>query len=122
MSVPGGMSGDELTGSPELFASNLLVVRAIEHEMNSVVIRRTDEKVLVQNIHDERNYEEETLTEQLEKWSEIQERFQSMTTFSDDNSNTGELTPNTPATRSVDRIEISYPDDSTIKLTFHYPN
>lgn len=117
----GAMGGDDLTGSPELFATNLLVVRAIEHDMNAVTLRKGDGEITVKNQHDDREYEKETLTEDVTMWTDIKERFQSMTEFGEDQTS-GTLSAKTPATERVESIAIAYPDEETIKLTFHYPD
>jgi hypothetical protein len=117
MSMPNG--GDDLTGSPELFASNLLIVRAIEHGMTGVTIRRENDGIIVQNEHPDREYDKETLTEDTGIWSDIVERFRSMTVEREDAS-TDRLKPKTPATEQVESIEIRYPDEETIELTFQH--
>lgn len=115
MKTPPG-DGDNLVGSPELFATNLLLVRAIEHDMNRVTIRRTDEGIRVQNHHDDQQYDPEILTEDLSKWTEIRDRFEAMTEFDDDRS--GTLKPSTPAVDNIDHIGVEYPDEETIEIYF----
>lgn len=110
---------DDLTGSPELFASNLLIVRAIEHGMDQVTIQLEDGAVAVQNHHPEQDYDKEILTENTEIWADIRERFQDMTEFEERNDR-GLLSSNIPATGRTEKITVAYPNEQTIEISFHY--
>lgn len=121
MNIPGDREQDPLVGSPELFATNLLLVRAIEQGMTEIQIRNHGDHVEVQNIHPKREYPSETLTEEPDRWEKIRQRFRDMTEF-EENDQEGLLKPSTPAQNQVDRIEASYPEPNRIVLSFVYPN
>jgi len=121
MSVPDDREQDPLVGSPELFATNLLLVRAIEQGISEIHIENRDDQVQVQNIHPNREYPSETLTEEPGQWEKIHRRFREMTDFDKTDSH-GRLKPNTPAQKQVDRIEARYPEPSRIELSFFYPD
>lgn len=121
MSKPGDRQQDPLVGSPELFATNLLLVRAIEQGMSEIHIENHEDHVQVQNIHPDRQYPSETLTEKAGQWEKIHKRFQNMTEF-DDNDSQGRLKPNTPAQKQVNRIIARYPEPDRIELCFFYPD
>ncbi|MFB6344301.1 MAG: hypothetical protein ABEK50_00810 [bacterium] len=110
---------DPLVGSPELFVSNLVLVRAIENGLTKIEITREEDGITVQNEKDGEGYDRETLTDDPNKWKDIVERFKSMTESGDE----GEkyLKPKTPATGKVDTIRIEYSDSETIVLTLTYP-
>lgn len=117
---PGHGSGsDPLTGSPELFATNLLLTRCIENRMKAAHFRR-DNGVHVKLEGPDETLEEETLTETDARWSDVRDRFRTMTNFEQEQ--TGELNLTTPAARQIDTIRISYPDPDTIHVRFHYPD
>ena len=110
-------SPDDLTGSPELFATNLLLVRAMDQELDRIEIARHDDSIGVTLVASDRDYEEETLTEETDNWSKIVERFQTMTEFETDEY--GSLQPSIPVQDPVDEMEIHYEDDQ-ITVSFHY--
>ncbi|MFB6345056.1 MAG: hypothetical protein ABEK50_04690 [bacterium] len=108
---------DSLAGSPELFATNLLLVRAIENQIDRIEITRSSSEITVQLLKDEHEYEQETLTETTSSWSDIVDRFKEQTTFEDDDS--GELKPSIPAAETIRQISVTY-EDTKITLTFDY--
>ncbi len=110
-------SADNLTGSPELFASNLLLVRAMDQQLNKIEIRRHNDAIGVLLYSSDREYDEETLTEQTEKWSPIVERFESLTNFNNDRE--GILEPSIPVQDPVEKMTIRY-DQNEIIISFHY--
>ncbi len=110
---------DELAGSPELFATNLLMVRALENSLKRIEIRNQDNEITVQLFADDNDYERETLTEDTGKWTDILDRFREITDFYDDGTDHGELQPNLPNTYSYETIEATY-EDSKLTITFQY--
>lgn len=110
-------SPDDLTGSPELFASNLLLVRAMDQQLDKIEIARHEDSIGVTLFSSERNYDEETLTERTEKWTSIVDRFQSMTNF--ENETDGILEPSIPVRDPVDEITVRY-ENGQITISFGY--
>lgn len=107
---------DSLAGSPELFATNLLLVRAIENEIDRITIERTSSEITVQLIKEDTDYDPETLTERTDKWNDIVERFRDHTRPDETDGGWGiVLEPNIPAADSVEdfRIEI---DENRIEI------
>lgn len=116
---PGHGSGsDPLAGSPELFATNLLLTRCIENRMVAAHLRR-ENGVHVHLEGPEGTLEEETLTEEDSRWSDVRDRFREMTNFDEEQS--GELELTTPAAGQVKTVRVSYPDPDTIHVRFDYP-
>lgn len=109
-------SPDPLAGSPEQFATNLLIVNAIEQGLNAIELERTNTEVIVKLYNDERQYEAETLTEYPERWSDIRDKFREKTEFSN-NEQSGIFKPSIPATNSVDEIPIEFKNNA-IEITF----
>lgn len=106
---------DELTGSPELFATNLLLVRAIENSIDSIEIKKEPDAVTVQLISSETDYDRETLTEKMNIWSKIKDRFKSITEFESDSSKKGTLEPNIPIDeQELESMKITYHDESIV--------
>lgn len=114
-----GRTPDELTGSPELFATNLLLVRAIDNQINRIIIEKLSAEIIVQLHHPDKDYEEETLTEDTSTWSDIRERFKDITEFDDSAKNKGILKPKIPASKTLDRLEVQY-DTDTIDINLHF--
>lgn len=110
---------DDLTGSPELFATNLLLVRAIDNSVESVTMTKETDRIAVQLFAEDRDYEPETLTEDTDQWSTIKSRFQAMTNFDENDENEGTLEPNLPKSGKVSSIRVSYGDGNLV-LDFHY--
>ncbi len=110
---------DPLSGSPELFATNLLITRCIENGMHGVRLRRTGEGVTVRLEHPDREHEEETLTDDPARWEDVRDRFRALTEPRPDGPD--ELCPRTPAAERVRRITIEYPDEDTVHLRLEYP-
>lgn len=103
---------DSLAGSPELFATNLLLVRAIENEIERITIDRSSSEITVQLMKADQDYEPETLTEQTEKWGDIVERFRGHTLSGASEEGWGSvLEPNIPAANSVDELRIQFGND-----------
>lgn len=112
--------GDDLTGSPELFATNLLLVRAMDNRLNRIEVNRHDDRVGVQLFSSDRDYEEETLTENLDAWAKIVDRFEGITDF-EEPGETGRLIPTIPVDDAVEEMKVNY-DDGLIAVTFEYEN
>jgi len=110
-------STDDLTGSPELFASNLLLVRAMDQQLDKINITRHDDAIGVTMYSSDREYDEETLTERTEKWTQIVDRFESMTDFEDDRK--GILDPSIPVHDPVKEMTVRY-EDNQITISFRY--
>lgn len=103
---------DSLAGSPELFATNLLLVRAIDNEIDRILIERSPGEITVQLVDESRDYDPETLTEDLDHWDAIVERFQDYTRPDKDASGEGTiLEPNIPAADNVEEIRIKMSDN-----------
>ncbi len=111
---------DELAGTPELFASNLVIVEAIEKNLRGLELIREPEGVTVIMHYPSGKEVEETLTENPENWERVTERFRSITEFDSDRK--GELKPQTPARDKLDAITIEYHEDDTISIRFRYPD
>lgn len=111
---------DPLSGSPELFATNLLISRCIENRMDGVRLRRTEEGVRVYLEHPDRDHDEETLTDDPSRWEDVRDRFRSLTEPRPEGAD--ELCPRTPAAEQVQSIRVEYPDPETIQLRFDYPD
>lgn len=110
--------GDDLTGSPELFATNLLLVRAMDNRLSRIEVNRHEDRVGVQLFSSERDYEEETLTEQLDTWPKIVDRFEEITDF-EEPGETGRLNPTIPVDDAVTAMKVRY-DEGQITLSFTY--
>lgn len=111
---------DELAGSPELFASNLVIVEAIEKNLRGLeLIRGTDAVTVIMHYPSGKDVEE-TLTEDPGRWEQVTERFRSMTEFETERK--GVLKPQTPVREKLEAISIEFHDDETISIRFRYPD
>lgn len=111
---------DSLAGSPELFATNLLLVRAIDNRIERITMERTGDAILVQLFEAEREHEPETLTEDTGKWDSIVERFEDYTRPEKEASGEGTvLEPNIPSAENVDEIRIQFTSNQ-LEITFDH--
>lgn len=110
--------GDDLTGSAELFATNLLLVRAMDNRLDKIEVTRHEDRIGVQLYSSDRDYEEETLTENLDTWPKIVDRFEELTDF-EEPGETGRLNPTIPVDDAVDEMRIDY-DEEQLTVTFEY--
>lgn len=107
-------TGDPLTGKPELFATNLLLKRALEQGVERIVFRREGNRVIVRLHHPDREYEPETLSEQPDTWDRLTER---LTGLIDEES--GEFQPGFPPPESVRSIELVQASEEECSLLIH---
>lgn len=110
---------DSLAGSPELFATNLLLVRAIDNEIERITIDRAPDEITVQLIKEGQDYDPETLTERTDKWDDIVERFREHTVSGEADAWGTVLEPNIPAADTVEEIRIQFEEDC-IELRFNH--
>lgn len=111
-------SPDDLTGSPELFATNLLIARGIENDLDIIRIEKKSAEISVTLESDQDHFDPETLTEDTTSWSDIQERFKSMTSFDDSSdASSGTLEPKTPLSERIKSIKINF-SSNLITLKF----
>lgn len=110
---PEGTTGDSLTGKPELFATNLLLKRALDQRVHSITFRHEGNRVEVQLEHPEEDLEAETLSEEPETWDRVIDRLR-------DHTESGEFQPQFPGPDELDSIQFEMPDDDTAILRVQY--
>lgn len=110
---------DDLAGSPELFTTNLLLMRAIENATDAVEIKNQSDQITVQFHDTERDSQPETLTEASSAWKNIRKRLEHFTEWDSVDSQTGQLKPNIPTADTVTSMDVAFTDD-TIQINFNY--
>lgn len=111
---------DELAGTPELFATNLVLVEAIKNKLQRLIIKRHPDRVTVTLVNRSGETRQETLTESPDRWSKIRERFQSMTESHENKPSL--LRTNIPAADAITEMRIQYPGPDEILIEPIYPD